>query len=129
MTPQEIFDTVATHLFTQGRRSMHNGICVYRGENNLKCAVGILIPDSVYTPWMDSKSPYGLDVYSLIRKFHKELPVWFGQNKALLLDLQEVHDAEDNWQKSVRMQESLQNIAKHYDLNPSILSTLSFSNR
>lgn len=54
MTKQEIFDRVATHLLTQGRRSDADDgegkrECLYRGPNGLKCAVGCLIADEHYT--------------------------------------------------------------------------------
>jgi hypothetical protein len=55
MTPQEIFDTVAVHLMTQGKKSQGAGECLYRGPDGLKCAAGVLIPDEDYTPKMEGK--------------------------------------------------------------------------
>lgn len=49
MTDQQVFDTVLTHLRRQGMRSATLEGCAYRGENGNKCAVGILIPDALYT--------------------------------------------------------------------------------
>lgn len=51
MTQQEIFDKVAVHLLTQGRKSVTgriNNHCMYRGIGNTKCAIGCLIPDKLY---------------------------------------------------------------------------------
>lgn len=49
MTEQEIFDKVAEHLQKQGHRALNeDGVCVYRGKNGTKCAVGALIPDELY---------------------------------------------------------------------------------
>jgi hypothetical protein len=47
MTAQEVFDKVYTHLLTQNKRSETEGNCRYR-HGSLKCAAGILIPDSLY---------------------------------------------------------------------------------
>lgn len=55
---QAMFDTVATHLLRQGKRSegrmsrinSRTDICLYRGPEGRKCAAGILIPDSKYRP-------------------------------------------------------------------------------
>jgi hypothetical protein len=55
MTPQEIFDTVAVHLMTQGQRSEDEAYeeCLYRGPDGLKCAAGVLIPDDDYSWGME----------------------------------------------------------------------------
>jgi hypothetical protein len=57
MTKQEIFDKVATHLITQNKKSYLPGgnVCAYRGENGCKCAIGILIPDDKYDPFLEGK--------------------------------------------------------------------------
>lgn len=50
MTNQEAFDTMVRHLRKQGRKSENDqkDYCLYRGPEGLKCAVGVLIPDSEY---------------------------------------------------------------------------------
>lgn len=47
---QAVFNTVAEHLLRQGRKSLDNFACAYRGENGAKCAVGVVIPDTLYEP-------------------------------------------------------------------------------
>lgn len=49
-TLQEIFDIVANHLLTQGKKSMDSTgrFCNYRGKDGTKCAAGVLIPDDQY---------------------------------------------------------------------------------
>lgn len=47
-TLQEIFDIVAKHLLTQGKKSVSRGFCSYRGNDGTKCAAGALIPDNQY---------------------------------------------------------------------------------
>lgn len=53
LTRQEIFDIVAKHLLQQNERAMIDGICVYRTTSGLKCAIGALIPDNVYSVDME----------------------------------------------------------------------------
>lgn len=86
MQPQEIFDKVVDHLFTQGEPAMGTNTlsCLYRGENGQMCAVGCLIPDDLYDVYMEG---YGvgdlLDTYTL--------PDLVG-NYTLLSRLQRLHD-------------------------------------
>lgn len=55
MTDREVFEKVKAHLLSQNKKSIimygfnTNGICAYRGDNNLQCAVGCLIKDEFYT--------------------------------------------------------------------------------
>ena len=42
---QQVFDVVATHLFTQGKQAREGSLCQYRTKAGLKCAVGALITD------------------------------------------------------------------------------------
>src|SRR5271166_4748301 len=62
MEAQELFDKAVNHLrmqgcksetFTVNGRTVSNSICLYRGPNNTKCAMGALIEDEEYHPWMD----------------------------------------------------------------------------
>lgn len=58
MDTQTVVDKILTHLWDQGRVSYDlslNG-CAYRGEDGTKCAIGILIPDDIYSPNMEGKS-------------------------------------------------------------------------
>lgn len=57
-TPQQIFDQVATHLLTQGRRSGIESFdefgaedfnCYYRAPDGAMCAVGCLIAPETYS--------------------------------------------------------------------------------
>lgn len=58
---QEIFNKVATHLLTQGKRSVaSDGSCMYRGPEGTKCAIGCLIEDDEYHPLLEGKGAYGL---------------------------------------------------------------------
>jgi len=122
MTPQEIFDTVATHLFTQGERATDNYTCVYRTPEGLKCAVGCLIPNKLYRVSME-----GTVLDGLLRDTTCQLPKYFRENRELLRKLQTAHDNQDNWSSSRHMRKRLEEIAKEHYLNYDILKTLSFS--
>lgn len=55
-TTQEIFNKIYLGVVKQGKPSVgKNGKYMYRNENNLKCAVGQLIPDDKYHPDMESR--------------------------------------------------------------------------
>ena len=47
MTNQELYTKVRNHLLKQNAKAMLDG-CAYRGEGGFKCAIGCLIPDSLY---------------------------------------------------------------------------------
>ncbi len=89
MTKQELFDRVATHLKQQRERSVSRGLCVYRGSNGLKCAIGVLIPDEAYHPSLEGLGVLGLEVQRAAGILHTQVD--------LATELQRVHDeAFDN---------------------------------
>ena len=111
---QTIFNKVAAHLLAQGRPSLSAimlGVCAYRGEDGLRCAVGCLIDDAHdhealegYTIWDKSvgqavKNSLGL----------RHLPA---RTADLLGDLQHLHDLTppEEWR------EGLKGLARQYDL-------------
>jgi hypothetical protein len=118
LTPQQIFDIVATHLRKQGRKSMYKNqiddlSCAYRGQDGAKCAVGCLILDSEYNPRFE-----GINIRLLLLS-----PVECGVPQSLverlmphyelLRSLQFVHDYNDVpfWEKQ------LLDVANHFHLN------------
>jgi hypothetical protein len=138
MTPQEIFDTVARHLFTQGHRasiqldddpeSEGAGFdCRYRGPGGTKCAVGILIPDDAYDPRMEGCSAKGLFDPDISGRPDFRLPKWMGDEVVLLQSLQLVHDVADHWADDKRMRWELSLVATAYGLDDSVLPGLSFN--
>ena len=87
LTNQKVFNAVATHLLKQNKRSGFGLKCLYRGPNGLKCAVGVLIPDSIYEKDMESKNAgYLLDNYPAVKK------LLAGVSSGLLEKLQSIHD-------------------------------------
>ena len=79
----------------QGKRSInkYNGMCGYRGPNQMKCAIGVLIPNKCYKPVFDE---HGLGIVSLLDNYTPE--EIFGSKieenvtKTFLNDLQTIHD-------------------------------------
>ena len=118
MKAQEIFDTVATHLFRQGHQAINNdGACLYRAPNGDMCAVGVLIPDKYY-----NKNFEMLPVSAIC----SQIPEWLTVHNMLLIELQRVHDSKGNWQTEERLRNALRIVAKNHDLDDSIVDGLSF---
>jgi hypothetical protein len=133
MTPQEIFDTVARHLFTQGERAgivldddpddIGRGFsCRYRAPGGATCAVGRLLPDDAYDPGME-----GNTVDMICDAYADLLPAWMFDHHGLLDRLQRVHDTKDHWISDERMRWELSLAAEAYELDDSILPGLSFN--
>jgi len=118
METQEIFNTVAVHLFRQGHRAMNGSACVYRAPNGDKCAVGALISDEDYSQSFEC-SPIGI--------IARDLPGWFEENVSLLVELQTIHDFPGNWFCNDKMKKQFRWVAAKYKLDASILDSLSFT--
>lgn len=117
-TPQEIFNTVAMHLFTQGRRAVNgfNGnMCSYRAPNGDRCALGILIPDEYYSVGME-----GVTVNGILHLLPKQLQ----PHDKLLIALQNVHDFcihRDNVFVRSQLKHELEAVALSHNLSTEIL--------
>lgn len=129
MTPQEIFDTVAKHLFNQGkrcgeRRADEDGSfqCKYRGPLGTSCAVGIFIPDKAYDPVMEGSAVSAL----LDCDPPFKLPAWMKENVRLLSDLQDVHDFECYWSSTREMKLRFRRVALDHGLSAAVLGNLKF---
>jgi hypothetical protein len=124
MNAQEIFNTVATHLFAQGAQasSPHDeNACMYLAPDGKKCAVGCLITDAEYSPNMENKT-----IEHLLEEKH--LPRFF-PFLTLLKDLQEVHDSVSSWTSTNEMRERLAIVVASHNLDDAILPTLEFKDR
>jgi len=65
MKKQDIFNTVALHLLAQKAKATTaredlSYSCRYRTASGLKCAVGCLIPDELYTESLEGASVHGI---------------------------------------------------------------------
>lgn len=106
MTEQKIFDKVATHLQKQGRRALDkDGVCVYRGEEGAKCAVGALIPDELYDSKVEGVTVAGIPRHDDTEEDARKL--------VLLSRLQRVHDNGYPW--------ALASVAEDYKLDTATL--------
>lgn len=140
MTPQEIFDTVATHLFTQGVMAVNTSLipdsdgtakCAYRGDNGVKCAAGCLIPDELYKPEMENKRFFAFFDYggADLTQNRFDLPEWMRQNIHLIGALQCIHDNAKNWKNTECMRKMLRRVGYENGVSTDILKTLSFKGR
>ncbi len=99
MSPQELFDTVATHLLTQRKPAMARDAggsetCCYRTEDGRKCAAGCLIPDDV-----DVRTFNDLPWYQVPQELKVKLGlVDLGKE---IHELQKIHDDPINWKCGV----------------------------
>ena len=133
MTPQEIFDTVARHLFAQGTQAYDADVarCQYRGPDGTKCAVGCLIPDEAYDPEME-----GWSVENVVASFGSNadaptliFPAWLEDNVGLLACLQEVHDLKRSWDSEETLRSALATVAQHRNLNDGVLIGLKWGSK
>ncbi len=106
-TAQEVFDQVARHLLTQGKKSIseNNQYCMYRGFNDTKCAAGCLIADDEYRSEFEIKTWAELVIGGyVVSKNHY----------VLITKLQDIHDCHEpeDWRVI------LNNLAEESDLKP-----------
>jgi hypothetical protein len=101
MNRQEIFDTVARHLLSQGKKCEipttphEDGVCMYR-YNGMACAVGVLIPDDLYNESMEGYTISVLIGTHLPRRHRRyTFPDWICDNIDFIVELQRVHDWEE----------------------------------
>lgn len=112
MNQQQAFDVAYQGIKAQGKLSKHKGQCYYRHpENNqVKCAIGHLIPDEQYNPDMEE----GETCVVLVRTRH-QLPDITDLSGEFLIDLQNVHDGARSVSECLR---NLDGLASQYELQP-----------
>lgn len=117
MSKQEMFNKVWKHFVVdkQHKSSRYGGTCLYRGPNNTKCAVGVLIPDDAYNTDMDNER-FDNRISSLIKRY-PHLKKYVGDDVVFLTHLQRCHDStySDNW-FTVTMESILKEFAQKFDL-------------
>lgn len=115
-TPQKIFDYVSEHLIKQGQRAVDNyNNCQYCSEQETSCAVGCLLPDSVYNPSLEGRVVQELPGYIE----DKEFGVFLLNNMELLKELQNAHDSFFKDTDVLRKQ--LNVVATLFNLNTEVL--------
>lgn len=110
-TRQEIFDIAYRGLASQGfKRSKDGGACAYRDSNGRKCAIGWLIPDDKYTPYIENDTPSaGCQNGYMVR----ELAGISYEDASFATNLQRCHDDATN---CVGVKSRLRDFAKRYKL-------------
>ncbi len=122
MNEQEVFNTVVTHLFAQGRRASNpDDGCFYRTPEGLKCAVGVLIPDALYRPDLEGTTAYGIS-YMIRDGVLPSIPGIEDDTISLLADLQIVHDNPESWVSTEILIQALRAAAEAYGLNTDVLN-------
>ena len=92
----DIIDLVETKLLEQGVRSIKvwPGSCALRGADGMKCAIGWLVPDDVYTRRLETVEDPVLELI-VIGKYEKCFGEQFYEKTEILQELQYVHDHVD----------------------------------
>lgn len=97
LTKQEAFDKAFDYVLEYGFSlapaafdapyAQGGGACLYRGANGAKCHVGALIPDNLYSPFME-----GTSVCELMNEVAAIKELLGEDNRNFYQDLQLVHD-------------------------------------
>ena len=124
---QDIYDTVARHLLTQGRPATNVlTVCCFRAPDGTSCAIGCLIPNELYKPELELRwGPYALADIGLLPR--EEVEKQFSSRVLLLCKLQEVHDTAVEWKPEdviKNWKKALSRVAKQFNLRPFTSSML-----
>lgn len=121
MNQQEVFDTVATHLFTQRARAVldepGDDACRYRAPDGKRCAVGVLIPDGMYRAEYE-----GFSVSEMPTADLKRMGLGEKGTPSLLTALQGVHDSKLSWKQPEAMRHELVRVAWRFGLDHGVLT-------
>lgn len=125
MNNQQAFDIVCKHLLSMKHQSgivEEDGTisCQYRDDRGNMCAVGVLIPDDVYSNEFE-----GTSITQLIQRKEVE-NIFKGCDIGLLCKFQTVHDDGTNWDSNGLKPEAIDTlckIGKHYRLDVGVLAT------
>jgi len=120
---QQLFDIAAPALLAQNARSERQNllsetddsvevICAYRGKDGLKCAIGHIIPDSIYNEKMEGRA--FLELYTHYESVKNLIsPEWDNDLLTFLDKLQSVHD---NYEPN-KWRSALSDLACDFNLN------------
>jgi hypothetical protein len=131
MERQEAFDKAVGFILKQGKKSFRDTGrgqgCAYRGNDNCRCPIGILIPDNLYDAALEgldlpsmlethiqvlSARAQGLTIRTSAYKVFALIEFLGLDDLGFLYDLQYVHDWHviDDWEADYRR------VADHYGL-------------
>lgn len=109
MNRQEILNTVYFHLKAQGKQALSSsGNCVYLTDYGLKCAIGCLIPDDLYSESIEGKSVATLFDEGFMTTIFPDI----SRSEVLFLSrLQKIHDLF-----FYEFEKKIQELCSEYDL-------------
>lgn len=88
---QEVFDFAVSKVIEQGAPAISERGCLYRAPHGRKCALGHLIPDSLYNDSFEDVTAEGL-LLSDEKYYCAALAVSLARYIDLIRDMQETHD-------------------------------------
>ena len=117
---QQMFDFMLNHLRSQGGPSTSDpteedigeSVCMYRGDNGLMCAIGCMIPDSMYDDSLEGES-----VNICLRRVGVSLD--FTTESFLGTAQNELHDDLPDWSPDeflTSLEENAIDLAREYSL-------------
>ena len=110
---QDVFNKIKNHLLSQDKRSVIDKgtrrLCAYRGDNDLSCAIGCLIPDTMYYEDLEGMGVCDEPVLVILKTC--KIPT-DDKSLNLLNHLQEMHDGDP----PAQWENSLKRIATQYGL-------------
>lgn len=97
-TKQDLFDFIVERLIVQGKKSLNTHPCevncAYRGDNNTRCAAGMVIKDEYYLKSIEGKSVAQDEVFELVEKSLPNVELADTDLRIILQDLQDIHDRD-----------------------------------
>ena len=119
MTRQDVFDHVARHLILQGQKAIGpDGKCRYRADDDTACAVGALIPQTLYCECMENRNVDALTGALLATPWLRELGLFLAHHRTMLGALQFLHDREH----PATWPERLRELAARLDLSAEVVN-------
>jgi len=90
---------ITNHMLQQNERSGEDGMCYYRSENGLKCAIGSIISDKHYTTDIEEFVCSNCHVWNAISASNPQIESMGWGDQAMLeklfMKFQNVHDIID----------------------------------
>ncbi len=89
MTVQEAYEKAVNGVIDQGGFSYDVGLCLYRDDCGKKCAIGHIIPDSLYCAELEGNTVSEICVRTVLKRLIEGLDA---RAAALFRKIQTIHD-------------------------------------
>lgn len=93
MDRQVVLNKVIRHLLSQNKQATGIHGCVYRSSDGLKCAIGCLIPDEIYSSDLECRTADHCDIIAAL-ELSMECAL-NGNDISFLRQLQKIHDGHN----------------------------------